>query len=103
MKEISFSPEFAHQERKQLEELSPKAREKLHQYLGIKVTSALEWPEKYFETALLNIGEMIEYLDKINTSNLGPGPDWQDVCINFPADKLCDGLWKVIKEVLEQK
>jgi len=84
----------------QLNSLSPQAREKLHKYLGIKITSTLDWPEKYFEKVLLNIGEMIEFLAKGSQSYYLPGVSLGESEIN--PETWCDELWEVVKEDLEK-
>lgn len=107
----------------QLDELSVEAREKLHKYLKIETESGLDWPAKYYQTVLLTIGEMIEFLSekamggydlKIIINEVGCSI-WK--CIGNLQDntlsklntsedgvpELCDALWEAVKEILEKK
>jgi len=99
--------------KQQLDELSPKAKEKLHKYLGINISSSLDWPEKYYQTALLNIGEMIEFLDEQNKRNACIvksfiTDEWvlnhpKRIEVKYICKELCDALWEAVKGVLEEK
>jgi hypothetical protein len=106
----------------QLDELSVEAREKLHKYLGLEIGSGLDWPAKYYQTVLLTIGEMIEFIDKhvegleikgvrMTNSFLQNvqdntmiwsiwGGKWSDIDHN---PELCDALWEAVKEILESE
>jgi len=90
----------------QLDELSEKSKKAL--YAWYRDRKGVDWvstSEAFIDgenggmyLPQLTIGEMIEFLDK----NPSESDDWQDVCINYPSEKLCDGLWSSVKEVLEK-
>lgn len=105
----------------QLNELSPKAKEKLRQWLGDpRKLATRENPneeekmilDNYLDLPLLSIGLMIEFLDEHDynwhddafTDDGGVGDDnWEEFWVRRKDRELCDALFEAVKQVLEEK
>jgi len=75
-----------HITQKQLDELKGKPREVLSDWCLKNVKG---YHNPYFcSLPLLSIGQMIEYL----------GDDWFRKVSSVQGDKICDALWKAVKE-----
>lgn len=104
----------------ELNELSPKAKEKLREWLSKRIVINQTYKVQGIEDGwvfpldlpLLSIGQMIEFLEMKSNGHF-PGQNWHeyviketeecgDILIPYSVDELCDSLWEAVKQILEK-